>query len=147
MFNSNQIVGEDMADPGSRPGRRRRVSDDEILRVLREADTPVLTTSGVADELPIERRGMLNRLKALHKAGRVESMDVAKAKVWWILEDSDGPRTPGGPADPLLDLVGLFEGDTEAADRARKRSEEWGEAFDQQMSGAWNEDGPDTEGI
>lgn len=106
-------------------GRPSRVDDDEIVAVLADAETPVLTTSDVAEQLPLSRRAVLDRLKDLHERGRVESMDVGpKAQVWWAINGGDT-----APAAPLRRLVGLV--DTDEADRARERSREWREDFDE----------------
>lgn len=83
---------------GDAPGRASRVSDEEILAVLRDAETPVLTTSEVADRLPIGRRAVLRRLKRLQGEGRVERKPVGgRAQVWW---PADGAGEHG---DPLFD--------------------------------------------
>ena len=69
-------------------GRPPSVDDLDVLCVLRRADTPVLTTSMIADELPIGRRATLNRLKDLHERGVIEQMDVGpRGQVWWPAED------------------------------------------------------------
>lgn len=66
------------------PGRTPTVSDDEILEVFREATDPVLTASEVATELPIERRGLLDRLKNLESDGKLRSKSVGgRSTVWW----------------------------------------------------------------
>lgn len=65
-------------------GRPPSVSDEEILDVFREAADPVLTTSEVASKLPIERRGLLDRLKNLEADGRLQSKSVGgRSVVWW----------------------------------------------------------------
>lgn len=65
-------------------GRSPSVSDEEILEVFREAADPVLTASEVAAELPIERRGLLDRLKDLEEGGRLQSKSAGgRSTVWW----------------------------------------------------------------
>lgn len=72
----------------SGPGRRPRVSDEEILKLFRESDDPVLSTAEVADELPIKRRGTLDRLNALVDEDKLRSKPIGgRNKVWWIAED------------------------------------------------------------
>lgn len=97
----------------STAGRRPRVSDEEILDVLRNAETPVSTTAMIAEELPIGRRGLLNRLTALDDSGQVESMDVGShAKVWWLRADAEA-------SDPeVLKSFGKYEGTDIAANVA-----------------------------
>lgn len=83
---------------GEAPGRASRVSDREIVAVFRDAGAPVLTTSEVADRLPIGRRAVLRRLKRLHEDGRVERKPVGgRAQVWWPAGE-DEEQT-----DPLFD--------------------------------------------
>lgn len=82
-----EVLG--MSD-NSNVGRPRTVTDDDIVTVLREADTPVLTTAMIAEELPIGSRGLLDRLKALREEGRLESLDVGpRAQVWWVTKNTD----------------------------------------------------------
>lgn len=66
-------------------GRPPRVSDEEILDVFREADDPVLIASEVAEELPIGRRGVYNRLENLAEDGRLEYKKIGgRGTVWWL---------------------------------------------------------------
>ena len=103
---------------------------DDVIAVLIERDEP-LTGKEVGEELGISNRSALDKLNSLEEKGNVERKKVgAGAVVWWL---SDEQRARGGPVDPLFALVGLFGDDDEAAARSRKRSEEWGEEFDQQM--------------
>ena len=75
----------------NRPGPIPNTSDEDIIDAVRNGDTPVLTTRGVADALPISRRAVTRRLNRLHDEGSIEKMDVGpKAKVWWV-EDDDEP--------------------------------------------------------
>lgn len=66
------------------------VTDEELLGVLREADSPVLSARMIADELPIGRQAVYERLYRLHDAGRVEKLKVgAQAVVWWVTDDHE----------------------------------------------------------
>ena len=66
------------------PGRKPSVSDEEILEVFRISSDPVLTASEIAAQLPIERRGLLDRLKNLEDQGLLNSKDVGgRSTVWW----------------------------------------------------------------
>lgn len=90
-------------------GRTPRVSDEEILAVIRRAETPVSTTPMVAEELPIGRRAALNRLTALSEAGRIESMSVGShGKIWWVPDDPEDDSA-------YLKSFGKYEG-TDIAD-------------------------------
>lgn len=71
------------------PGRKPRVSDEEILAVFREAEDPVLIASEVAEHLPIGRRGVYDRLEKLEDRGAVTSKKVGgRATVWWSPGDT-----------------------------------------------------------
>lgn len=107
------------------PGRHPQVSDEELLRVFRQADTPVLTTQMAADELPITKRAVLDRLKSLHSRGRLEKMDVGpRAQVWWISdEDEDESDEPD-----YLAGFGAAAG-TDFGERVREAHEELGAGF------------------
>lgn len=66
------------------PGRKPKVTNDEILDVFRSSSDPVLTTSEVASEFDITHRGVRDRLEQLEDNGLLESKKVgAKAIVWW----------------------------------------------------------------
>jgi hypothetical protein len=65
-------------------GRKRRVSNVEILRVFTETDRPVLTTRQVADELPLGKRQLQERLVELYDDGDIERESVgARSYIWW----------------------------------------------------------------
>lgn len=107
------------------------VTPERVLDTLLATATPVATAREVADELGCTREAARVKLAGLSESGRVERKKVGGAAVvWW---PTDEERTRGGPADALFGLVGLFGDDEEAAARARERSEEWGEAFDEQL--------------
>jgi predicted ArsR family transcriptional regulator len=78
------------------PGRPPAVTDDEILTVFETSTDPVLTASEVAEQLPIERRGILTRLADLEEQGFLRSKIVgARSTVWWY-----PGRTSTTPVDP-----------------------------------------------
>lgn len=113
---------------------------DDVIAVLTEDNEP-LTGKEVGTTLGISNRSALDKLNELHARELVERKKVgAGAVIWWL---SDDQRARGGPAAPLFGLVGLFGDDTEAAERARERSEEWGEEFDRQMMNDVDVDGSD----
>jgi len=69
------------------PGRKPRVTDDEILQLLRDTDDPVLSTAEVTDELPIKRSATYKRLSSLREEGRVVGKQIGgRNSVWWIPE-------------------------------------------------------------
>lgn len=70
---------------GSKPGRKPRVTDDEILQLFRDADDPVLSTAEVTEQLPIKRSATYKRLTALHDEGQLTGKDIGgRNTIWWI---------------------------------------------------------------
>jgi DNA-binding Lrp family transcriptional regulator len=73
-------MGED-----SKPGPKPSVTDEEILKVFRETNDPVLSTAEVAEQIPLERRSVLNRLTSLRDEGRLESKTIGgRNSIWWL---------------------------------------------------------------
>lgn len=66
------------------PGRRPKITDEEILAVFRSSSDPVMTTSEVASKFELTHRGVRDRLEKLDEQGVLESKKVgARAKIWW----------------------------------------------------------------
>lgn len=75
----------------STPGRKPRVSDEEILAVFRAADDPVLSTGEVTEHLPIKRSATYKRLDTLREEERLAGKEVgSRANVWWIPDEGGG---------------------------------------------------------
>ncbi|PSP56362.1 hypothetical protein BRC82_02390 [Halobacteriales archaeon QS_1_67_19] len=69
------------------PGRKPRVSDDEILQLFRDTDDPVLSTAEVTDELSIKRSATYKRLSSLRDDGRLYNKQIGgRNTVWWLSE-------------------------------------------------------------
>ncbi|WP_193767563.1 hypothetical protein [Halorientalis pallida] len=78
----------------------QKARDENILGVFEGTDDPVLTTSEVAEELPIGKRATLNRLEDLVDREELDSKDVGVGRVWWrAAPDADEPD-PDGVAEP-----------------------------------------------
>lgn len=106
------------------PGRPPAVSDYEIVRavegVRRATGDPAVTTSEVADRLPIKREGLGRRLNDLADRELVTRKRVGASYIWWLPDDvravvspdADADReTPADRADRPVDerLQDLFE--------------------------------------
>lgn len=66
------------------PGRKPQVSDEEILQIFQDSEDPVLIATEVAEQLPIGRRGVYERLKNLESEGTLQSKKVGgRSTVWW----------------------------------------------------------------
>lgn len=69
---------------GEKRGPKPQVTDEEILAVFRKAEDPFLTATEIAEELPIKRRGIYNRLKSLEEDGVLRSKKVGgRTTGWW----------------------------------------------------------------
>jgi hypothetical protein len=102
-------------------GRKPRVTDEEILDVLRDHPDPVLSTAEVADELTIKRRGTLNRLRELEEEGAVVSKQIGgRNTVWWLTPEPDraSPLADPGPENDIA-----ASNLSESTDGAGERSE------------------------
>ena len=68
-----------------RRGRKRRVSDEEILQVFRDSEDPVLVASEVAEQVEIGRRAVNYRLENLESKGILQAKRVGgRSTVWWL---------------------------------------------------------------
>lgn len=65
------------------------VDDETILDVLRNSDDPRLTTTEVAERLPITRGTTRTRLQALADEGRLTREREGRDVVWWLPERVD----------------------------------------------------------
>lgn len=67
-----------------------KVSDEDILAVLEASATPGLTTSLVAEELPVTSKAVYSRLRKLYDEIRVGQIIVgAREVVWWVADESE----------------------------------------------------------
>lgn len=69
----------------STPGRKPRVTDEEILQLFRETNDPVLSTAEVTEELPIKRSATYKRLASLQDDGKLTGKELGgRNNIWWI---------------------------------------------------------------
>jgi predicted ArsR family transcriptional regulator len=109
------------------------VTPDRVLDAVATHPDPTVTAREVGEAIDCTRDAARKKLIQLHERGAVERKKVGgRSVVWWL---TDEERARGGSADSLFGLVGLFGDDEAAAARSRERSEEWGEAFDDQLMG------------
>jgi len=86
------------------------MSREEVLDALRDRvdpeTGPVATAPEIADDLPLTRRSVLDKLRLLEAAGEVGCKSVgARAAVWWPLPSKEPSRGPsrenqGTASDP-----------------------------------------------
>ena len=66
------------------PGRKRDVTDEEILAVFQNADDPVLTTREVSEAIGLKMRGTYDRLMELREQEELERKKIGEVgAVWW----------------------------------------------------------------
>ena len=100
-------------------GRKPRVTDKDLLDVFRQTNDPVLSTAEVADEIPIQRRGTLRRLRSLEADGDLDSKSIGgRNTVWWLSDlntnAADRDTSETGEDRPEIDPRG-DEGNGSAA--------------------------------
>ena len=67
------------------PGRKPRVTDDEILQLFQDTDDPVLSTAEVTEQVSIKRNGTYKRLSALRDNGQLTGKNIGgRNTVWWV---------------------------------------------------------------
>ena len=88
----------------SKPGRKPRVTDEEVLTVLRETGDPVLSTAEVAEELPIQRRATLTRLQRLAENDVLARKRTGGRNTIWWLANNELPLSGRGPEEILTEL-------------------------------------------
>jgi len=87
-------------------GHAQRVSDNNIVASLQsatkgEANPPVLSTSDVAELLPIGREATRKRLNELADNGKVKTYKAGRNPVWWPAPDEeDGGKILSEGVDP-----------------------------------------------
>ena len=67
-------------------GRKRTVSDAEILAVFDGSADPVLSAPEVAEGLPIGKTGTYQRLRELQSDGLVKSKKIGQGRAWWLTD-------------------------------------------------------------
>ena len=68
-----------------RPGRKPRVSNEEIIDIFKQSEDPVLTASELAEQIPITRRSTYDRLVSLEEDGILHSKKVGgRTTIWWL---------------------------------------------------------------
>lgn len=91
-----------MPDSRNKGGRKPRVADEDLLDVFRATTDPVLSTAEVAEAVSIQRRGTLNRLRALEDADEVDSKQIGgRNTVWWLVQDNGQTAREGAGSSPV----------------------------------------------
>jgi len=101
------------------------VTEQDILKVLNSADAPVLTASGIADEVPVGDKAVYLRLRDMHDSGLVGRKEIgARAVAWWAKVE---PRPEPATDDGFEKYRGMIETEKTAAElieEAREKDRE-----------------------
>lgn len=69
----------------------QKVTDDEILRVMEQIPDPAVTTSEIAQLVPVNSNSVRYHLEKMVEESRVEKKTVgARAVVYWLAESDEG---------------------------------------------------------
>lgn len=103
------------ADRDGSDRRERKITDQDILKVFDRADEPVLTSSEIADALPVTRQAVNYRLKRMHEDGLVDRKETgARAVVWWATVAPHLSKAAAEAAEAADPEAGVPLGDLEA---------------------------------
>lgn len=79
------------------------VTDTDILQAFDQSTAPVLTAAELAEDLPIGRGAVRERLLGLLDRGLLARKQVgSRAVVWWVTEDTEGSIDGIPDDDPLF---------------------------------------------
>lgn len=76
--------------------------NEGIFYAFSVADYKVLTTSEIADQVDIEQRTVLRRLKKLQKEGIVGSRKPGRTRLWWLEAEVEEPASVKYPIIRLI---------------------------------------------
>lgn len=97
--------------------QRGKISEQDILKVFDTANEPFMTSSEIADELPVSRQAVNYRLDSMHEKGLVGKKKTGARSVGWWAEVApalsaearqQADAADQGSAISLEDLEGEF---------------------------------------
>ncbi|WP_240936914.1 winged helix-turn-helix domain-containing protein [Halomicrobium mukohataei] len=68
-------------------GRKKTVSDVEILRQFALEPAPFMHPTELTETLDMSRQGVYKRLKDLEEQGLLKSKKAADTRNWWITDE------------------------------------------------------------
>ena len=84
----NRSTDDKTDEKGGEPGRKPRVTDEELVTAIANRCTPedpVVTTAEIVDAVPLKTRAVQLRLNKLYEAGTIHAKDVgARGRIWWL---------------------------------------------------------------
>lgn len=105
------MAGESGRERNDRGQFVEEITPEEVIAVLRDSDSPVVTAKEVGEQLGCTGEAARQKLLALRDQGIVERRQVgAGAVVWWLVADESTPEEIGvaEPDDPLFTGGPLF---------------------------------------
>lgn len=82
-----------MADGANSSDGRSKVSEEEILRTvsreLESGDAPALSTTEIAEVLPISRQAVKRRLEKLEEQGKISESRAGQNRFWWLPDETE----------------------------------------------------------
>jgi predicted transcriptional regulator len=75
---------------GTRPGPDRTATDERILKAIRDAYSPAVGTTEVAERVGVERQTVDKHLRNLADDGLIETRMIGRVRVWWL--STEGKR-------------------------------------------------------
>lgn len=110
---------------GTSGGRKRRITKDRVLDVMKEADHAFLTTTEIVDRLPASRQAVNNRLKELVERGELETRLSSNIRFYWLPgRVADGPDKRVVGDELVIDLDDRLREDLEKHAEAENTSAE-----------------------
>jgi hypothetical protein len=86
----------------------QKTRDTDIITIFESTDETFLSTSEVAEQLPIGKRATLNRLNRLHTDGKIEKKKIGVGCTWWLPSEDESISPP----DDLSARLSLILGET-----------------------------------
>ena len=85
-----------------------KVTDQDVLKVFDFTDEPFLTSGEIAEQLPVSRAAINNRLNRMQEAGLVDRKETgARSAGWWA-------TVAPAPSEETLRDIEATEGELEA---------------------------------
>jgi predicted transcriptional regulator len=82
-----------LVDVSNKPGPDPSISDEEVLRAIRDLYGPAVGTSEVANRLDVVTQTADKYLRRLHEEGLINTRKIGRVRVWWLSDDGEKQLT------------------------------------------------------
>lgn len=65
--------------------KRQKVTDSEIIEAIKDISDPFVTAKELAEQLPISRQQVNDRLRDLEQRGILSRKKAGSGQGWWIV--------------------------------------------------------------